>query len=72
MERLGYDSINNYAIGNKEGVYSNCIPMFFLIAQSRLHSEIENIQINMDIEPNKIQRIKDDWKQLYDILKEGI
>lgn len=72
MERLGYDSINNYAIGNKEGVYSNCIPMFFLIAQSRLHGEIENIQINMDIEPNKIQRMKDDWKQLYDILKEGI
>ena len=72
MERLGYDSINKYAIGSTGSIYSNCIPMFFRITQARLHNEIRNIQINTDIDQNKIEKLKDEWKNLYNILKEGV
>ena len=62
MERLGYDSINKYAImEDKKTIYSNSIPLFFKITQSRLHSEIDNIPININIKKEK-------WKDLYNDL----
>ena len=64
LKRVGYDSINKYAIGTKENnrnIYSNYIPMFFIISESRLHSEIENIQINTDI----TKRPNQEWQELY-------
>lgn len=70
MERLGYDSINKYAIENGDTKqYSNSIPMFFRIAQSRLHTEIENIQINTYVEQQKLEK-NASWKNLYDDLLE--
>lgn len=70
MERLGYDSINRYALGNGDNKqYSNYIPMFFKIAQARLHTEIENIQLNMNVDQSRLERNKK-WKNLYRELTE--
>lgn len=66
MPRVGYDSINKYAKGEENKLYSNNIPMFNLIKNARLHTQIENIQLN--INENK----KSKWQELYNILKEGI
>jgi hypothetical protein len=68
MEKLGFDSVNKYAIGEENANYTNSISMFARISSSRLHSEISSIQI-------KVRR-KDDspasqaWNDLYMLLKE--
>lgn len=48
MEKLGFDSINKYAIGDADSDYTNVIPMFSKIFTSRLHSEISSIQIKIE------------------------
>lgn len=47
MQNLGFDTINNYAIGSSNEKYSNHIPMFAKIKGARLHTEISNVQINI-------------------------
>ena len=46
MDNLGMDTINNYAIGNKDKTYTNRIPMFFNIASARSSREITNMKID--------------------------
>lgn len=67
MENLGMDTINNYAIGNKDKTYTNCIPMFFNIATARSNREIANIKIQIVRDPDKSNSEK--WNPLYQSLK---
>lgn len=67
MENLGFDTINNYAIGNEDKDYTNSIPMFFKIATARNSQEITNLRIQV-IRPN--DRAKSGkWEDLYKKLK---
>lgn len=68
MENLGFDSVNKYAIGEDEGRYSNHIPVFSIINQARLHSEICNLSIKVKRDPDEAAGEK--WNNLYHILKE--
>lgn len=47
MNHLGFDTINNYAVGNSDKDYTNRIPVFYLIATARSHTEICNLRINV-------------------------
>ena len=67
MENLGMDTINNYAIGNKDKNYTNLIPMFFKIATARSHYEISNIKVHIIRNPDEAKSEK--WKDLYGSLK---
>ena len=61
MQHLGYDTINKYAIGEHNGQYSNNLPIFSLIADSRKHSDVANLTI--------ICRYKgENWKELAEYL----
>lgn len=67
MRNLGFDSVNKYAIGGEENnIYTNKIPIFTKIQYARLHTEIENIQIQVIKTNNK----NDKWNNLYEKLKE--
>lgn len=68
MENLGMDTINNYAIGNKDKNYTNRIPMFFNIATARSNSEIANKKIQIMRNPDKAES-DDKWGSLYKSLK---
>lgn len=63
MEVLPFASINNYAIGN-ESQYSNNLPLFAIIRNSRLHSEIGTLTINVSNNPRSNK-----WKDLLRILR---
>ena len=55
IEKLGYATINNYAVGgDKTSPYSNKIQIFSLIDSARQHTEISNLQIEIknDMELN--------------------
>lgn len=67
MDNLGMDTINNYAIGNKDKTYTNCIPMFFNIATARSNREIANIKIQIIRNPDKSN--SETWSNLYQSLK---
>lgn len=67
-QRVGYDSINKYAKGEIDASYTNTIPMFYLIKEARLHTQIENIQLIVEMDKN----IENKWQGLYEILKEGV
>lgn len=45
MQHLGYDTINKYAIGEYNSQYSNNLPVFSLIANSRKHADISNLTV---------------------------
>lgn len=45
MEHLGFDSINKYAIGEWNQLYSNNIPMFSFISHARKHTDISNMSV---------------------------
>ena len=68
MENLGFDTINNYAIGNEDKDYTNRIPMFFKIATARNNQEITNLRIQV-VRPND-QVKSEKWKDLYKELKD--
>ena len=54
MQLLGKDTINKYAVGDKDGTYSNVVDMFRRISLARRHNEIARIQINVgDAKSNK-------------------
>lgn len=67
MDNLGMDTINNYAIGNKDKTYTNLIPMFFNIATARSNREIANLKIQIIRNPDKAQ--SETWDKLYQSLK---
>lgn len=67
MDNLGMDTINNYAIGNKNKTYTNRIPMFFNIATARSNLEIANMRIQIIRNPDKAE--SDTWQDLYQELK---
>lgn len=67
MDNLGMDTINNYAIGNKDKTYTNRIPMFFNIASARSSREITNMKIEIIRNPDKAQ--SETWDKLYESLK---
>lgn len=66
MENLGMDTINNYAIGNRDKNYTNHIPMFFKIATARSNREISNMKVQINRNSNKAQ--SDAWENLYQSL----
>ena len=68
MENLGFDSINKYAIGSEEGRYTNSLPIFSIIMNARLHTEIANITIAVRRDMDTASAAK--WNGLYNILKE--
>ncbi len=67
MDNLGMDTINNYAIGNKDKTYTNLIPMFFNIANARSNREIANMKIQIIRNPDKAG--SNLWNKLYQSLK---
>ncbi|MEG1597544.1 MAG: DUF262 domain-containing protein [Bacilli bacterium] len=66
-ETLGFDSVNKYATGNNENSYTNNIPLFNIIKNARLHTEIKEITINI-IRENDTAKINK-WNDLYEHLK---
>lgn len=62
MQRLGFASINRYAIGEEN--YSNSIPMISIISGARRHTDISSIKLNLN-EPGNGQ-----WTKLLKDLKE--
>ena len=67
MDNLGMDTINNYAIGNKDKTYTNLIPMFFNIATARSNRDIANMKIQVVRNPDKAG--SNTWDKLYQSLK---
>ena len=69
MRHLGFDTINNYAIGNSDKEsYTNRVQMFYLISTARSHSEICNLKIDVVRKPDEAK--SKTWGNLYDLLKE--
>lgn len=68
MENLGFDSVNKYAIGSEEGRYTNSIPVFSVIVNARMHTEIANLTIAIRRDTDEASAEK--WNSLYSILKE--
>lgn len=65
LSNLGADSVNKYAIGEWSGNYTNYIPVFSKISLARLHTEIGNLQIEIDAR----NLDTDEQKNLYELLK---
>ena len=57
MQHLGYDTINKYAIGEYNTLYSNNRAVFSMIANARKHTDISNLTI-------KCKTVDNDWKDL--------
>jgi len=62
MTHLGFDTINNYAIGY--GGHVNNIAMFSLINSARRHTEISSIKLEC-----KVKNPANDWNKLYTFIK---
>lgn len=69
LKRLGYDSINKYAIGEMSYKYTNGIDMFSKIYNARLHNEISNMQVRFSIEDDVLKK-NEKWYELYKKLEE--
>lgn len=65
LSNLGADSVNKYAIGEWSGNYTNYIPVFSKISLARLHTEIGNLQIEIDAR----NLDTDEQNNLYELLK---
>ena len=63
MDNLGMDTINNYAIGNKDKNYTNRIPMFFNIATARSNREISSMKVEINRKPNKDESAWENLRQ---------
>lgn len=69
MENLGFNSINKYAIGDKNNSrYTNAIAIFSKISFARLHTEISGLQIKVKRDPD--QAATSNWSALYSTIKE--
>lgn len=69
MNHLGFDTINNYAVGNSDKDYTNRIPVFYLIATARSHTEICNLRINV-IKESRRSNLNNLRANLYESLKD--
>ena len=68
VDKLGYESINRYAVGSVgESRYSNNISMFSLIDYARTHNEISALQIKTTRTPDRAAN--SNWNGLYMTLK---
>ena len=65
MDKLGYDTINNYSIGDWNDRYTNHIPMFFTIRKARNHTEISNLKILTENENITFNSYKAERRALY-------
>ncbi len=64
IRNLGFDSVNKYAIGGEDNnIYTNKIAIFEKIQYARLHTEIENIQIELKRNKNN------NWNELFEKLE---
>lgn len=68
MKNLGMDTINHYALGNRDKPYTNHIPMFFKIATARNNREIANMKIQIVRKSDSSE--SGTWDNLYQSLKE--
>ena len=69
MENLPFDTINRYALGiNDNSNYSNSIPMFSIIKNARIHTEVASVQVTVLRTPDEA-RNKKNWNELYIALK---
>ncbi len=69
MVNLGYDSVNKYAVGEKNDRYTNdSVPMFAIISEKRLHTDIAGLSIKAIRKTDAASNNK--WNWLYDKLKE--
>ena len=65
MDHLGPDTINNYATGSGAGErYTNNIPMFLLIKNSRSHLDIANLLIRKNSVGNNRETLRNNLEQL--------
>ena len=62
MNYLGFDTINNYAIG--AGDHVNRIPMFSRICTSRRHSDIATIKVEVSL-----KSVDEKWRGLYNLIR---
>lgn len=66
MDHLGPDTINNYATGNGTGErYTNNMPMFSLIKNSRSHLDIVNLLIRKNSVGNNREKLRHNLAQLF-------
>lgn len=68
MDRLGFDSVNKYAIGEENSNYTNNVGMFSKICLARMHHDIAGLPIKVLRNPDYPSDKK--WKSLYDKIKE--
>ena len=69
MENLPFDTINRYALGiNDNSNYSNSIPMFSIIKNARIHTEVASVPVTVLRTPDEA-RNKKNWNELYIALK---
>ena len=66
MQNLGLESVNNYAIGDNNGSYTNHIAMFWEIANARSHKDIANLQLS---NRKSDEAAASKWNSLYTELK---
>lgn len=67
---LGEDSINKYAIGEENYLYTNNICMFSEIVNARTEADILNLRIITKAK-NEI-RMNEDWEKLYKVIKSEV
>lgn len=65
MKNLGFDSVNKYAVGDKNSRYTNKIGIFSEISFARMHHEISGLQIQVRRNPDNGK-----WGKLYNTIKE--
>lgn len=63
MQRLGYASVNKYAIGEHGGNYSNMISMFEKICTARTPDALSSIAITV-----KKEEMTDAWKTAFNVI----
>ena len=68
MMNLGYDTINNYAIGYNTGNYTNEIPLFYRITRENVHTKVSTLMVKSRRKDDKAARQR--WNTLYQELKQ--
>lgn len=64
VQRLGYASVNKYAIGDSSWLYSNNLPMFKAICTARTPDALSSIAITVNE-----GKMTDAWKKAFDTIK---
>lgn len=56
MERLGFDTINKYAVGEFNDHYSNNFPIFSIINHARSHQDISNLALQIKSDDTELAK----------------